>query len=802
MKLKTSLIGLGCVLVGQLSTDAATLTWTGGSNTWDTGTTADWSNGSAVTWTAGSDAVIGKGSDTAGTINLVTTGGVTASSVTFNATGSGNYILSGTTLALNGAGLVMGSVGGFGNSATLLTANTSVIINNAFTNTTPVTTTGTATTAAWTVNSGATLTLNGGGSLETSSYKFLTTGQGKIVFASGSYNHSGQWDYFNNANTEIGNATLSSINFSIAYGGGTAVVTLNNAKSALNVTGALEVGGRANSVTGNGSLIVQSGTVNVSAGKEVRIGGGIYNNGGTGLMDITDGTVTAPIIMIGYKGSSIASVGTLKIGGGTLTSGTIMLGGTSGSYLAGSSATLLMTGGTVNLGVGGIVSTSTPTNLTQSITLSGGVITATADWSSSMAMALGTTNGNITFQAADASAVAHNITLNGALSGSGGLTKTGAGVMTLGGANNYTGATNVSAGQLSVNGSLAMGSTVSVGSGATLGGSGTVSGTVGVTGGTITDTVALGATTFHGTSTLVGTHTASSVTIADGTTTLSGTTTGGFNVNGATLAGSGKADGTVGVANGTINGSGLNLGATTLSGNSTLRGTTTASSLTVSSGTTTVSAGASANAATVSVAGISTLTNNGTLTGAVSVAGVFNGNGTVDGALTIESTGTLAPGNSPGTTTVTGILTVNNGAKVAMQLDGLAAGTEYDQIVVTSSGSVVLQTDSILDLYFKDGLSLSLNDQFVLIDNQSDAIISGSFSSVLISGSSVAVDANNIFTYNDQKFQLSYTGIANADNKTNDLVLTVVPEPSTWAMIVGGMGMLTFCNRLRRRSKV
>ena len=87
----------------------------------------------------------------------------------------------------------------------------------------------------------------------------------------------------------------------------------------------------------------------------------------------------------------------------------------------------------------------------------------------------------------------------------------------------------------------------------------------------------------------------------------------------------------------------------------------------------------------------------------------------------------------------------------------------------------------------------------MLIDNQSDTLISGSFSSLSISGSSVVLDANNTFTYNNQKFTLSYMGVGGTDGVANDLVLTVVPEPGTWAMVVGGAGMLVFGQRLRRR---
>jgi len=63
-------------------------------------------------------------------------------------------------------------------------------------------------------------------------------------------------------------------------------------------------------------------------------------------------------------------------------------------------------------------------------------------------MTLTNVNGNITFQAADAVAVAHNITLSGALSGIGGLIKSGNGTVILSGANTYTGGTAINAGTL------------------------------------------------------------------------------------------------------------------------------------------------------------------------------------------------------------------------------------------------------------------------------------------------------------------------------------------------------------------
>jgi autotransporter-associated beta strand protein len=84
------------------------------------------------------------------------------------------------------------------------------------------------------------------------------------------------------------------------------------------------------------------------------------------------------------------------------------------------------------------------------ITLSGGTVGALANWSSSLPMTLGTVNGNITFQCADSFGSPHNISLGGALTGSGGLYVTGGGTLTLSGANSFAGSTVISNGTLAI----------------------------------------------------------------------------------------------------------------------------------------------------------------------------------------------------------------------------------------------------------------------------------------------------------------------------------------------------------------
>ncbi len=73
-------------------------------------------------------------------------------------------------------------------------------------------------------------------------------------------------------------------------------------------------------------------------------------------------------------------------------------------------------------------------------------------------MTLGTTNGNVTFKAADANGNAQNISLSGNLTGTGGLNKTGGGTLTLSGTGkHYSGGTAATAGTLATGATGAFG---------------------------------------------------------------------------------------------------------------------------------------------------------------------------------------------------------------------------------------------------------------------------------------------------------------------------------------------------------
>jgi len=214
-------------------------------------------------------------------------------------------------------------------------------------------------------------------------------------------------------------------------------------------------------ITNNVSICTQGGA---NSGNSMRIdsgsltvGGSVTVAGGTSggrwsVFDVAGGTLTVNDTSTGINiGGNNAGSAELLIRGGTTTAGIVGLGLGTGA----GTVVLNQTNGSLYIGSGGIVQQGS--SATVSITLNGGILGATNDWSSSLPMTLGGT----TIQCADAVGVSHNIALTGVLSGTGALTKTGAGTLTLNSiGNGFTGGTVINGGTVNINSTWQLGGAV------------------------------------------------------------------------------------------------------------------------------------------------------------------------------------------------------------------------------------------------------------------------------------------------------------------------------------------------------
>jgi MYXO-CTERM domain-containing protein len=172
----------------------------------------------------------------------------------------------------------------------------------------------------------------------------------------------------------------------------------------------------------------------------------------------------------------------------------------------------------------------------------------------------------------------------------------------------------------------------------------------------------------------------------------------------------------------------------------------------------------------------------------VASGATLGGSGTIGGAATVN--GILAPGNSAGVLTFASNLTLGSGSTSIFEIGGATRGAEYDGVNV--DGALVYA--GTLNLLFNAPLT---GGNYSLFSGQGSR--SGAFSSVTFGGSfaeamdGAAAISGNGWTASSASWFYSF------DNATGSLAISVIPEPSVYAMLAGLAGLVAAVVLRRRR---
>ena len=641
----------------------------------------------------------------------------------------------------------------------------------------------------------------------------LSTGSAIVGRAgTGTFSQSGGSFTTNLNQFTLGSDTGSSGTFNLS--GSTSRLSTGNAIVGRVGNGTFAQSGGIFTTNGNtltvGSDTGGSGTYNLSGGSLITALTQVSNNANTSVFTQSGGThTTATVSLASANGAS--SVGTYNLNGGTLSAGQVIRGGGAGTN---GTSTFNFNGGTLRANA---ASASFLQGLTVANVQAGG---ARID-----------TNGvNTTI----AQALLHDTT-SGAPAIDGGLTKLGAGTLTLTGANTFTGALNLVSGTLAVaaESNLGASSTVSVGGGGSLRFTG---------GATLTRTYNLGVanlavgggdTLTFGSSAIVsggflsgpGTSVLGSGSTLNGVTAITNTAltqaSGTATVNTSTIRGAlTQTGGTLAFNNSFVAGSGrLSVGGTLNTLGAEIQGVTTIhaggavansdSSVYLTGGSrTTVNSGGTLSTASGTAIELngSLLVNNGTQSGtlAINYGSLAKGAGSF-GTVNVSDGGRFSPGNSPGTATADNF--------------SFDAGGRYDFELNTANprwgiDSDLLRVTNVLSV----GAGTTPNSVFTVaihsFNTANQAAALGDFDSTR-AYQFLLVDARTVSGFAGANFNVDTGGFLNSLNggsfsvslNGNDLYLdfspaAVVPEPATWALMLGGLAVFLARRRLVARPAV
>ena len=493
--------------------------------------------------------------------------------------------------------------------------------------------------------------------------------------------------------------------------------------------------------TGNGTLNVNGGTLSNVTGE---IG---YNAGSNGTVTVISGAWNnSGNLVVGNYGS-----GSLNVNGGTVTAGSYGYIG----FFAGSSGTATITSGTwqnagsLNVGFSGTavlnVNGGTVTNIDGEIGyFADSIATATVtsgSWNNSGVFVVGSWGSG-------------NLNVNG-----GNVTVSGSSY--LGYWANSIGVATVTGGTWNNSQSLVVGNS---GTGTlSLSGSGIVSVNGGI--GTLTLASLAGSVgTLNMGNLTTGTLSAASIYGGAGTATVNLNQTSGVYVFSPQLTG-------------------------TLSVNKNGTGTTILTSSNTYTGSTTVNAG------TLVVSGSLTSSTNVTVSGA-GMLNLAGGAITTGGTVNVSGILSLTGGASS-----VGQLNMNTGATLQTVISGVSTGAHA--LVSTNGGvnllgSVNLSIDSTGYIPTYTLGNLAASDKFILTLGNGTAAV-GTFANVIsIADSNYSGGNLNEYTDSNGNTWAVFYNVSGTNYLASgtDIVLLAIPEPSTWGMIVFGIGILTCVRRL------